>query len=165
MDPNADETILEGISPAPIDISRLDPNFNYPVREFLDDQHQVIRAAGGDLRRSQPILQDPDGRSFFIHTAFLKSTGVARRAAARIFKEKYGSAARSVLLRFKLVVDFLNYWQREITRSGFAQDGQPIAVREEFLRYLLAYRVHPGNPRIPRSAIVEFLDDWGHRWF
>jgi len=160
-----DGAILDGTDTTPMDSSRVDPRVNYAVREFLDDQHRVIRAVGSDLGMPQPILQDPDGRSFFIHTALLRSTGAGRRAAVQLFREKYGPAARSALLRFKLVVDFLNRWQREIARSGFADDGQPMAVREEFLRYLLRYRLQPGNPQIPRSAIIEFLDDWGHRWF
>jgi len=166
MIPKIDGAVVDSTAPTVIESSRMDPNVVYPVREFLDDQHRIVVSVRYDLRTpQQPFLQDPDGRSFLIHTRLLGSAGAARHATPQLFKDKYGPTAKSALLRFKLVVDFLNCWQREITWSGFADEGQPMAVREEFLRYLLRYRVHPQHPRIPEFAIGEFLDEWGHRWF
>jgi hypothetical protein len=66
--------------------------------------------------------------------------------------------------RLSLVVHFLADNRAELVDMGLALEREPLVVREEFVAFLLAYRVRTGQRRIPARALRKFLDEWDHRW-
>ena len=82
----------------------------------------------------------------------------------KLFESKYGREAETAYReRFQLVLKFLETWRTEIVESGLADGTRPMAVREEFVDYLLKYRLDRTQTSLPRSVIRRFLDEWGHR--
>ena len=82
----------------------------------------------------------------------------------KLFVGKYGREAETAYrFRFRLVLKFLETWRAEILQSGLADGARPMAVREEFVDYLLKYQLDPTQNAIPKSALRRFLDEWGHR--
>ena len=142
-----------------------DCDIPYALHDFLDDQHRLLSPAKPHLPFSGHTIETLDGRMLVIHLASLLEAARAREHATRVFVQKYGPAAgASRFSRFCLVLDFLGNSHAEISNSGLAENREPIAIREEFVRYLLDWKVGPKQRRLPKSALSRFLDDWGHRW-
>jgi len=66
--------------------------------------------------------------------------------------------------RFNLVLNYLTVWQQELSKNGLAHGGTPMAVREEFVSFLLNYKLDRRQDEIPQGAMCKFLDEWSHRW-
>jgi hypothetical protein len=136
----------------------------YRVREFLRDEQFILATVRPDLASSPTIVELLDGRKALIRARLLRHAA-ATRPVAKAFKVKYEENAEKILQQLKAVSEFLDQWRVEIAESGLAEDGEPMAVREEFVEFLLHYGIDSREPEIPRVALNRFLDEWGHRWF
>jgi len=139
-------------------------NIRYPVNGFVEDQRQMLSATTPRATDVRPTLRLMDGRWIAVHPTIRFKLDVP--ALREQFSSKYGHriepAYRS---RFELVLRFLADWEVEVVKSGLAYGRAPMAVREEFVDYLLKYRLSTRQREIPEAALRLFLDDWGHRWF
>jgi len=135
----------------------------YFLASFLDDLHRLASDVAPDvshLPRTIPVI---DGRLHVVPAGVFREVVRERRQA--VFARKYGPADEALYRhRFQSILDFLAAQRRELLSVGLAEERNDLAVREEFVEYLL--RLDPGDPsgRIPKSAILGFLDEWGHRW-
>jgi hypothetical protein len=85
--------------------------------------------------------------------------------ASRCFDVHYGARSGSEHeRRFRQVVEYIDAHRDALTEAGLARDGEPIAVREEFVGWLLSCDLEASRREIPESALTRFLDEWGHRW-
>jgi hypothetical protein len=132
----------------------------YTTRSFLDDQRWVV----GRLGLPGPFedrVEHLDGRYLVIHpgTAHLDV-----KTAAAIFRERGGPGSRRLRpAAFLATSQFLDEHRAEIIRSGLARRDDPLTVREDLVRFLIARYTHSGG-EIPEGALTRFLDEWGHRW-
>jgi len=119
------------------------------------DRHETY-AVPARLRRTAAPTRRPDlletievidGRLVVVHPGL-------RLAPA-------GTADRT---RVNLVLDYLKNRQSELVENGLARCGEPLAVREEFVSYLLNYKLDTLQEEIPQGAMCKFLDEWSHRW-
>lgn len=141
------------------------PAFRYRCRDFIDDEQRLIAAVGERGLGPALTIADVDGRKLVIPLEPLRDAAGAKHDAAAVFSEKYGGAAGSTCYsRFRLVLDFLDERREEILDAGLADEGEPCAVREEFVRYLLNCDIDEKRKRIPADALYRFLDEWGLRW-
>jgi len=139
---------LRAARPAPV---------SYPVPEFLEDQRRLLP---GEVPWSGPIHR-PEGRLLQVDARRCRRH---LHGAWRWFSRRYGRSLGAVRLeRFAKVVDFLDEHRDELERADLVRGGGPLAVREEFLSYLLAFPTGADAMRIPPFAIRRFLDEWGHR--
>jgi len=127
-------------------------NIPYSVTAFIGDQRQLLSMTGFRTTEHPETVDVIDGRLIVVHQDL-------RRA------HKYGSGAEpGDRCRFNRVLNYLATWQLELLKSGLARGGKPMAVREEFVSYLLHYKLDTLQEEIPRGAMHKFLDEWSHRW-
>jgi hypothetical protein len=141
-----------------------DTQARYSARHFLEDGQRL-------LAKSQPTcgtlrcVDRPDGRLLPLPTDPLRRAMTASREGEACFSSRYGEElGEEHAQRFRLVLDYVESHCDELTDAGVACAGEPIAVREEFLDYLLNCRVEPARRSIPANALARFLDEWGLRW-
>lgn len=129
----------------------------YSVRCFIDDQNRLLP----DHAPWPGVIVRPDGRLLLVDARRCRSRlGAAPRGFARRYGRRLGAAR---IERFALVVDFLEEHRSELVRAGLVAEGDPPAVREEFLQFLLDCRTGPNALRLPPVLIRRFHDEWGHR--
>jgi len=133
----------------------------YSVRDFADDQLRLISARAADSVLRPAFLSVIDGRMVIVRQQ--ASAAVSHHEG--VFADKYGAEAGGLRhTRFRLVLEFLRRWGPEISQAGLALATDPMTVREEFVSYLLEYELSLESLEIPKSAIADFLDEWGLRW-
>jgi hypothetical protein len=141
------------------------PDIPYALQDFLDDQKRLLSSAHPGQSSQTFAIDDLDGRMLVIQLATSLDATRAGTPATDVFSKKYESGlAAQRLARFRLVLEFLEDSRAEISKAGLADGRDPLAVREEFVRYLLHWKTEPRQQRIPSRALSRFLDDWGHRW-
>ncbi len=143
-----------------------DPNTDYPLVDFLDDQRRVAAVAKHRDLADRDTLPTVDGCMRIVH-ADLLCEALDLPEVARAFGRKYrGEAGPARLQRFALVVDFLHERAAEVVDCGVAQEeAASLAVRDDLLRYLLGYPVEPDARELPPGIFARFLDEWAHRWY
>ena len=138
-------------------------NVSYPVRTFVDDHRQLL------------CRQDPRARHLASMREFIDGRWLAVRPTLRFdldsqdmrefFAKKYGPDSESSFRsRFDLVLRFLADYEVELAKNGLAQGRSPMAVREEFIDYLLQYRLSDKQRQIPEAALRVYLDDLEYDW-
>jgi hypothetical protein len=136
---------------------------HYSVRRFVRDEAHLLASCAEGSRYPPASIELPDGRLLPVPTDPLIEVLSASIDALR----DGGSAAEVTadhLERIRLVIEFLQHHERDLMDAGLASPGDALAVREEFLDYLLNCDVEPDESSIPSSALNRFLDEWGHRW-
>ena len=107
-------------------------------------------------------IQLIDGRMHVVRPDLALKVGMDTQR--ELFVTKYGRGPETAYRsRFLLVLRFIETWQGEIRQSDLADGAEPMAVREEFVDFLLNYQLDAMQEAIPRSALRRFLDEWGHR--
>lgn len=143
--------------------SLLDLNVSYQLGDFLDDQRRVMSLTGWRVAFSQDPVELVDGRIRKVYALLLRNA-LMEYDATKVFFEKYGyEPGECHVCRFSLVLDFLNNHHEELAESGLADEGEPIAILEDFLDYLLKYPIDSKSAKIPSYALIQFLDGWGHK--
>ena len=138
------------------------PHVAYSVSAFVDDHRKLLSKTSHPLSDFSATIQLIDGRMHVVHPDLALKVGMDTQR--KLFASKYGREGETAYReRFHLVLKFLETWRVEILQSGLADGAEPMAVREEFVDYLLKYRLDRTQTGIPRSAIRLFLDEWGHR--
>ena len=154
----------QGFRPLPPETGP-DPEVRYSARHFLEDEQRLLAATHPTASSPLHYVDLPDGRLLPLPTDPLRRAMMARHDAAACFSTKYGQElGEEHERRFRAVLDYVESHCGELMEAGLACEGEPIAVREEFLDYLLNCRVEPTPHRIPGSVLGRFLDEWGHRW-
>ena len=131
---------------------------NYTIRHFLEDEQRLLStsALGPKTLKS---LDRPEGRLLPLPTAPLRQAMTRERAASRCFE------LRDHERRFRQVVEYIDAHRSELAEAGLVRrDGETLAVREEFVGWLLSCDIEASRPEIPESALRRFLDEWGTRW-
>jgi len=147
-----------------MNISQFDAQVRYCLDDFIDDQSKVLAVTGADLPSQTKVVEHVDGRLCRVYPRRLHDA-VGERQATRPFLEKYGDEeGASHFVRFSLVVEFLSRFRSELAQSGLAEQEGTMAIREEFVNYLLNLDVAEDTKAIPRDALLQFLDEWGCRW-
>ena len=127
-------------------------NVSYSVTAFIGDQRQLLSRTGFRATDHPETVDVIDGRMIVVHPDL-------RRAP------KHGSRADTACrCRFHLVLNYLATWRLELLKNGLAHRAKPLAVREEFVSYLLNYKLDTLQEEIPQGAMRKFLDEWSHRW-
>lgn len=145
--------------------STSDPGVRYSARHFLEDEQRLLAAAHPSGAGPLHCVEQPDGRLLPLPTDPLRRAMKARQDAAQCFSTKYGpELGEEHERRFRAVVDYVETHRGELMEAGLASEGEPIAVREEFVDYLLNRGVEAARQHIPGSALSRFLDEWGTRW-
>jgi hypothetical protein len=144
--------------------SRVSVEVAYVLEDFLHDQRALARSRTGDTGTvkavSAPLL---DGRMWPVEVGV--ATHSLREEGRDWFRAKYGDGAPSRARTFGCVMAFLDRFKVEIVDAGLADECSGVfVVREELVRHLLDYPVRGRDAEIPRHALSEFLDSWGHRW-
>lgn len=138
------------------------PDVAYPVSAFVDDHRQLLARTHTDGPKLSATIEMVDGRMHVVRPGLALSTD--RDTLRGLFASKYGSGPEAAYRsRFILVLEFLKTWRSEILEAGLADRARPMAVREEFVDYLLHYRLDAMQSAIPECALRRFLDEWGHR--
>lgn len=133
---------------------------NYSVRHFLEDERRLL--ATSELASRLQCVDRPDGRLLPLPTDPLRRAMTCAADASRCFEARYGARSGGEHeRRFRLVVEYIDGHRDELAEAGLASGGETIAVREEFVGWLLSSDVESS---IPESALTRFLDEWGHRW-
>lgn len=141
---------------------QLRPSVAYSVSAFVDDHRKLLSKTPHPLADFSATIQLIDGRMHVVRPDL--ALKVDMDAQRKLFESKYGREAETAYrLRFHQVLDFLETWRAEILQSGLADGARPMAVREEFVEYLLKYPLDRTQTGIPKSALRRFLDEWGHR--
>lgn len=99
-----------------------------------------------------------------LHVPHLSADPEARQVAGAALQEKYGRNAEDVLERLAMVQDFLVESYPRVVYAGLGQAAEQGEVCQEFLDYLLNFRVKPADTGLPEDTLDRFLDEWGHRW-
>jgi len=135
----------------------------YPIEGFVEDQRSLLAATTPSATGIRTTLQLMDGRWLAVHpTLRFKLDAPALRES---FITKYGQRTEPAYRsRFELVLRFLAEWEFELVQNGLAHGLTPMAVREEFVEYLLNYRLSAKQREIPEAALQFFLEDWSHKW-
>jgi len=134
----------------------------YNARLFLEDEERLLADRAPDLAPLQ-CVELPDGRLMPLPTDPLRRA--MKSGSQECFSDRYGSRLGEERERlFRLAVEYVAAHSDELMEAGLASAGETIAVREEFLDFLLSWPVEPTRPRIPRAALARFLDEWGLRW-
>lgn len=146
-------------------IKKPGPDSPYRLHDFLDDQRLLSSSTEPVAWLQTHCTQGLDGGMLVISLASLLEAARARSRTASTFSRKYGPRlGANRLSRFRLVLEFLRDSHAEIADSGLANPGEPMMIQEEFVRFLLNWKVGPAQRRISKSALRRFLDEWGHRW-
>ncbi len=135
----------------------------YTLADFSEDQRRLVEVHQPTSRGALEPVEDWERRWYPVCVHALRQALVSADPAA-LFLRKYGhenAAARVRLLR--ALVGFLHDRRGDLTDAGLAQEGEPLLVDEEFLRYLLDAVRARGSQEIPRYALAEFLDALGHK--
>ena len=144
-------------------IQTVSPNIPYSVTAFVGDQRRLLDRTGLGAAGFPETVELIDGRLVVVHPRLRLGPNLTELRES--FVCKYGfldeKAYRS---RFVLVLRFLAALQPELVKNALAQGHEPIAVREEFLSFLLNYRLRKQQKEIPQGAVRSFLDVWSHRW-
>jgi hypothetical protein len=141
---------------------QLGPNVAYSVRAFVDDHRRLLAETHPHVSECSATIQLIDGRMHVVRPDLTLKVSVATQR--ELFVTKYGRGPETAYRsRFLLVLKFIETWQAEIRQSGLADGAGPVAVREEFVDFLLKYQLDALQEAIPRSALRWFLDEWGHR--
>ena len=141
---------------------QLRPSVAYSVSAFVDDHRQLLSKTYPQVSELSATIQMIDGRMHVVRPGLALKVGMDTQR--KLFVGKYGREAETAYrFRFRLVLKFLETWRAEILQSGLADGARPMAVREEFVDYLLKYQLDPTQNAIPKSALRRFLDEWGHR--
>lgn len=138
-------------------------NVTYPVRTFVEDHRQLL------------CRRDPRARDLASAREFIDGRWLAVRPTLRFdldspetqefFARKYGDDSESSFRsRFDLVLRFLADYEVELAKNGLAQGRAPMAVREEFIEYLLRYRLGEKQRQIPEAALRLYLDELESTW-
>jgi len=147
--------LVEGQLP-PRDVS-------YPVRTFIEDHRQLLCRKDPRAKVLAPVREFIDGRWIAVHPTIrfdLESSD-----SREFFVEKYGLDSESLVRsRFDLVLRFLADYEVELGKHGLAQGRAPMAVREEFIDYLLQYRLSVKQRQIPEAALRLYLDELDRKW-
>jgi hypothetical protein len=140
------------------------PNVAYSIRAFVDDHRNLVSALASFSPNDPAIVEQLDGRMVVVRSDLLSRVAVGRQR--EVFGASHGPLhEKDYRERFRLVLEFLATWERDLRESGLAL-GQPfLAVREELVGYLLRYELSPSDRAIPRRAWLRFLDEWSHRWW
>lgn len=139
------------------------PNIPYSVAGFVGDQRRLLDRTGLGEADSPETVELIDGRLIVVHPRL--RLGPKLTELRESFVCKYGFLEeRAYRSRFVLVLRFLAATQPELVKNALAQGDEPIAVREEFLSFLLNYRLRTQQKEIPQGAVRSFLDLWSHRW-
>ena len=136
---------------------------SYPVRTFLEDHRQLLCRRDPRAKRLASMREFIDGRWIAVHPTirFDLESGDSRE----FFVKKYGSKMESLFRsRFDLVLRFLADYEIELGKHGLAQGRVPMAVREEFIDYLLQYRLSVKQRQIPEAALRLYLDELDRKW-
>ena len=145
------------------DAKTVSPNILYPVSAFIADQRRLLsktRFGTTDFPETVDLI---DGRLIIVHPALRLAPNVPDLCEP--FTREYGREVESAYrFRFILVLKFLAAWQPELVKSALAQGHEPMAVREEFVSFLLKYELRAQQTEIPQGALRAFLDEWSHRW-
>jgi hypothetical protein len=138
-------------------------NVAYPVQTFVEDHRQLLCRQDPTAEKLAAVREFIDGRWLAVRPTvrFDLDTEEVRK----YFVKKYGpdneSAFRS---RFDLVLRFLADYEVEVVQGGLAQGRAPMAVREEFIDYLLQYPLGEKQRQIPAAALRLYLDELDRRW-
>jgi hypothetical protein len=137
----------------------------YSIDDFLDDQQRLLATLGEPPSSVKMTIEEIEGRLRVVDVKRM-TCALAQGCASEVFVEKYGAGGDAThKCRCLQVVGFLGRWHDKIVESGLAASSiDPLAVREEFLNYLLNYDVAPVDAPLPDGALIGFLDQWGHRW-
>jgi len=161
LSPSA-ETQPEQRTPAKRTAKQPGPHIAYSVSAFVDDHRKILSKTPHPLADFSATIQLIDGRMHVVRPDLALKVGMD--AQRKLFESKYGREAETAYrLRFHQVLDFLETWRTEVLQSGLADGARPMAVREEFVEYLLKYPLDRTQTGIPKSALRRFLDEWGHR--
>ena len=137
---------------------------NYTTRHFLEDEQSLL-ATSALGPKTLKCLDGPDGRLLPLPTDPLRQAMTREAAASRCFEVHYGAwGASEHERRFRQVVEYIDTHRGELAEAGLAREGEAIAVREEFVGWLLSCDVEASRREIPESALRRFLDEWGTRW-
>jgi hypothetical protein len=137
----------------------------YSVRHFLDDEARLLSIAESGADAFPDCIDVPDGRLLPFPAHPLREAIESEGSASDTFSRKYGpELGADHLERFRLVLEFIASHQSEMRAAGVAEVGETLAIREEFLDYLLNCDLHSGASRIPDTVLGRFLDEWGTRW-
>jgi hypothetical protein len=139
------------------------PDLSYSLSSFLEDQHRLLSEADPRFSDVSLAIERIDGRFLIVRTEILKEVDDVKRAD--LFRRKYGQhTGKYCHARFTSLLEFLADRRTALVTAGLAEMNEPMAVREEFVRYLLTSDVGGHRANIPESVIQRFLDEWSHRW-
>ncbi|HXV78064.1 MAG TPA: hypothetical protein VD788_17270 [Candidatus Polarisedimenticolaceae bacterium] len=143
---------------------RQSPPIHYSVQHFVEDEARVLAATDHEDVSVRECIDVLDGRLLPLPTDPLREALECKRRATDAFSSKYGpELGADHLERFRSVLDFIASHREEMAAAGLAASGETLAIREEFLDYLLNF--HAGTRHgIPKTALGRFLDEWGTRW-
>ena len=135
----------------------------YSRLQFLDDCCRLSDTSDKQVPQRPRTIGLIDGRMNVVDLRLARrSSQVEQR---RLFVRKYGSRVGSAFyFRFRLVLEFLDAYRCEACESDLATSEPSMAVREEFVDYLLRCPLDAHHKEIPKHALRRFLDEWGHRW-
>jgi hypothetical protein len=139
------------------------PPRRYSTSTFLDDLGRLLTALGSDAANLPCTIPCVDGRLILLQAELLSDLPSDTRRV--VFARKYGAEEGTTHGHLvQAVLDFLAASRAELVNVGLATDRGELAVREEFVEYLLSPEVSSPSGDIPTGAILRFLDEWGHRW-
>ena len=148
---------------SPVEGRRPSKNVTYPVRTFVDDHRQLLCRQDPRAKELASVREFIDGRWLAVRPTLrfdLDAPGTRE-----LFVRKYGPDAESSFRsRFDLVLKFLADYEIELAKNGLAQGRAPMAVREEFIDYLLQYRLGEKQRQIPEAALRLYLDELERSW-
>jgi hypothetical protein len=137
-------------------------NVSYPVRTFVEDHRQLVCRRDPRAKALASIREFIDGRWLAVRPTI--RFDLDSRDCREYFVKKYGpDSASSFWSRFDLVLRFLADYEVELAKNGLAQGRAPMAVREEFIDFLLQYRLSEKQRQIPEAALRLYLDELDRR--
>ena len=138
-------------------------NVSYPVRTFLEDHRQLVCRRDPRAKDLASIREFIDGRWLAVRPTI--RFDLESRDCREFFVKKYGRDSESSFRsRFDLVLRFLADYEVELAKNGLAQGRVPMAVREEFIDYLLQYRLSEKQRQIPEAALRTYIDERDRKW-
>ena len=138
-------------------------NVSYPVRTFVEDHRQLLCRHDPRAKDLASIREFIDGRWLAVRPTL--RFDLDTQGMRDFFASKYGPDSESSFRsRFDLVLRFLADYEVELAKNGLAQGRAPMAVREEFIEYLLQYRLGQKQRQIPEAALRLYLDELERNW-
>ncbi len=145
------------------DTKAVSPNIHYSISAFIADQRRLLSRTRFGTTDFPETVDLVDGRLIVVHAGLRLAPNVPDLREP--FTREYGREVESAYrFRFILVLKFLAAWQPELVKSALAQGHEPMAVREEFVSFLLKYKLRVQQTEIPQGVLRAFLDEWSHRW-